>query len=41
MVVYIDSHDDIPLLLEAGEAVAVNPDRKLAKMAKLNKWRII
>ncbi|MBS0648176.1 MAG: HAD family phosphatase [Verrucomicrobia bacterium] len=41
VVVYTDSHDDIPLLLEAGEAVAVNPDRKLAKLAKLNKWRII
>lgn len=41
VVVYTDSHDDMPLLLEAGEAVAVNPDRKLAKIAKLNKWRII
>lgn len=41
VVVYTDSHDDIPLLLEAGEAVAVNPDRKLARMARLNKWRII
>lgn len=41
VVVYTDSHDDIPLLMEAGEAVAVNPDRKLAKIAKLNKWRII
>jgi HAD superfamily hydrolase (TIGR01490 family) len=41
VVVYTDSHDDIPLLLEAGEAVAVNPDRKLAKLAKLNNWRII
>lgn len=41
VVVYTDSHDDIPLLLEAGEAVAVNPDRKLAKFARLNKWRII
>ncbi len=41
VVVYTDSHDDIPLLLEAGEAVAVNPDRKLAKLARINKWRII
>jgi HAD superfamily phosphoserine phosphatase-like hydrolase len=41
VVVYTDSHDDIPLLLEAGEAVAVNPDRKLAKFARLHKWRII
>jgi phosphoserine phosphatase len=41
VVVYSDSHDDIPLLLQAGEAVAVNPDRRLAKMAKLHQWRVI
>jgi phosphoserine phosphatase len=41
VVVYTDSHDDLPLLMQAGEAVAVNPDRKLAKVAKQLKWRII
>lgn len=41
VIVYSDSHDDIPLLLEAGQAVAVNPDRRLAKMAKEYSWRII
>lgn len=41
IVVYSDSHDDLPLLMEAGEAVAVNPDRKLAKVAKLFNWRVI
>jgi phosphoserine phosphatase len=41
VVVYTDSHDDIPLLLQAGQAIAVNPDKKLAKFAKLNQWRII
>lgn len=41
VVVYTDSHDDIPLLLQAGQAIAVNPDKKLAKIAQLNHWRII
>lgn len=41
VVVYSDSHDDVPLLMEAGEAVAVNPDRKLAKIAKQYQWRVI
>jgi HAD superfamily hydrolase (TIGR01490 family) len=41
VVVYSDSHDDLPLLLQAGEAVAVNPDRKLTKMARLHQWRVI
>jgi HAD superfamily hydrolase (TIGR01490 family) len=41
VVVYSDSHDDIPLLMEAGEAVAVNPDRKLAKFARQQSWRVI
>jgi len=41
VTVYTDSHDDIPLLLQAGEAVAVNPDRKLRKMARRHKWRVI
>lgn len=41
VVVYSDSHDDIPLLLQAGHPIAVNPDKKLAKFAQLNQWRII
>ena len=41
VVVYSDSHDDIPLLMQAGEAVAVNPDRKLKKVAKQHRWRVI
>ena len=41
VVVYSDSHDDLPLLMQAGEAVAVNPDRKLAKIAKQQNWRVI
>lgn len=40
-VVYSDSHDDLPLLLQAGDPVAVNPDRRLAKVAKQFKWRVI
>jgi HAD superfamily phosphoserine phosphatase-like hydrolase len=41
VVVYTDSHDDIPLLMQAGEAVAVNPDKKLRKAAEVHHWRII
>jgi HAD superfamily hydrolase (TIGR01490 family) len=41
VVVYTDSNDDIPLLLQAGEAVAVNPNRKLRKAAEFHHWRII
>jgi HAD superfamily hydrolase (TIGR01490 family) len=41
VIVYSDSHDDIPLLMEAGSAVAVNPDRRLAKIAKQHRWRVI
>lgn len=41
VVVYSDSHDDLPLLMQAGEAVAVNPDRRLAKIARQQHWRVI
>ncbi len=41
VVVYTDSNDDIPLLLQAGEAVAVNPNKKLRKAAEFHHWRII
>jgi phosphoserine phosphatase len=27
--------------LQAGHPIAVNPDKKLAKFAQLNQWRII
>jgi len=40
-VVYSDSHDDLPLFLQAGQPVAVNPDRRLAKIAKQLNWRVI
>ena len=40
-VVYSDSYDDLPLFLAAGEPIAVNPDRKLAKVAKKLQWRVI
>lgn len=41
VAVYSDSHDDYPLLMQAGEAVAVNPDWRLARIAKRNHWRVI
>ncbi len=41
VVVYTDSDDDIPILLQAGQAVAVNPNKKLRKAAQLHHWRII
>lgn len=40
-VVYSDSHDDLPMFLQAGHPVAVNPDRRLAKIAKELNWRVI
>lgn len=40
-VVYSDSHDDLPLFFQAGHPVAVNPDRRLAKVAKQFNWRVI
>jgi len=41
VTLYTDSHHDLPLLLEAGTAVVVNPDKKLLKMAKQNRWSMI
>jgi HAD superfamily hydrolase (TIGR01490 family) len=41
VTVYTDSHHDLPLLLEAGNAVVVNPDKKLLKIAKQNRWSMI
>jgi len=40
-VVYSDSYDDLPLFLQAGQPIAVNPDRKLAKIARKLHWRVI
>lgn len=39
--VYSDSYDDLPLFLQAGHPVAVNPDRKLARIAKKHNWSVI
>ena len=41
VVVNTDSDDDIPLLMKAGQAVAVNPNKKLKKAAKLHRWRVM
>ncbi len=38
---YTDSIYDIDLLHEVGFPVAVNPDRKLRKAARLNNWKIM
>lgn len=38
---YSDSYHDLPFLLEAGCPVAVNPDRKLLKIAHLRNWSVI
>lgn len=41
ITVYSDSHWDLPLLFEAGQAVAVKPDRKLRKVCRKESWEII
>lgn len=38
---YSDSHHDIPLLEIVGEAIVVNPDRKLKMRAKKENWRTL
>ena len=38
---YSDSHHDLPLLREAGEAVAVNPDARLRRVAQERGWEIL
>jgi HAD superfamily hydrolase (TIGR01490 family) len=38
---YSDSYLDLPFLLSAGTAVAVNPDRKLRAHSKHSSWSII
>jgi phosphoserine phosphatase len=41
ITVYTDSYHDLPLLLEAGSVVAVNPDRKLRRLATQHRWSVI
>ena len=38
---YSDSHNDLPLLLRADEAVAVDPDERLRAEASLRGWPVI
>ena len=38
---YADSFEDLNLLQGVGHPVAVNPDRRLAKYAKKNNWKIL
>ncbi len=40
-VAYADSGDDIPLLRAVGRAVAVSPDRRLAREAACRGWEIL
>lgn len=41
ITIYSDSYHDLLFLLEAGCPVAVNPDRRLLKVARLRKWSVI
>ena len=38
---YSDSFFDLPLLLSSGASIAVNPDRKLRRVAQLHNWPIL
>lgn len=38
---YTDSYLDLPLLLQAGKAVAVRPDRRLRRLSLRNEWEIL
>ena len=38
---YGDRHTDIPFLSSVGNPIAVNPDRKLHKYARRNRWKIV
>jgi len=40
-IAYSDSYLDLPFLLSAGTAVAVNPDRKLTRIAQKMGWEKI
>lgn len=39
-IFYSDSHTDLPLLEHVREAVAVNPDRRLRRIARQKGWRV-
>lgn len=41
IVAYSDSISDLPLMEFAGKAIAVNPDRKLKKIAEKRDWEIL
>ncbi len=41
VTVYSDSYLDLPFLLSAGRAVAVNPDKKLRRYFQERKWNIL
>ncbi len=38
---YSDSILDLPLLLSAGTAIAVKPDRKLRRFSEIHQWTIL
>lgn len=40
-VAYADSASDLPLLESSGEAIAVNPDRRLASVARSRGWATV
>jgi len=40
-VAYADSISDLPLLERAAEPIAVNPDRRLAQVARRNGWPVL
>lgn len=40
-IAYTDSHLDLPFLIQAGNAVGVNPDSKLRTVCKQMGWEII
>jgi HAD superfamily hydrolase (TIGR01490 family) len=37
---YTDSYNDLPMMLRVGKPVAVNPDPRLARAARRNKWPV-
>ena len=41
IVAYSDSFSDVPFLMEAGEVVAVQPDKRLRTFAKKQDWSIL
>jgi hypothetical protein len=38
---YSDSHSDLPMLSAVGHPVAVNPDGKLERHARVNGWPVV